>query len=191
MKRARCSLQNSAGACRGTLPCRGGTKVRKNRKNIPRPRWRRSRRAIPSIGRCTRGRRARSTRVCGSGGRGGAVRATGACCEFVLISIGVSYQFPSFRPIKSGFSRFLRGGRASSMGRSKAGKTFEQKAGFRGKRYGGHQVSDSDTRLRVRGQKRTSERQFYKRGPPADSSWLHATLFILFVVIFVAWILGY
>ena len=31
----------------------------------------------------------------------------------------------------------MRGGRASSMGRSKAGKTFEQKAGFRGKRYGG------------------------------------------------------
>ena len=34
---------------RGTLPCRGGTRGRKKRRNIPRPRWRRSRRATPSI----------------------------------------------------------------------------------------------------------------------------------------------
>ena len=59
----RCSPRNWAGACRGTLPCRGGTKVLTKRKNIPRPRWRRSRRATPSIGPSTRGPRARSTRV--------------------------------------------------------------------------------------------------------------------------------
>ena len=82
------------------------------------------------------------------------------------------------------------------MGRSKAGKTFAQEAGFRGNGFKGYRGYQYTEGVRGRGkqylpQKPTSERQFYKRGPPADRSWLHATLFILFVVIFVAWILGY
>ena len=41
-----------------------------------------------------------------------------------------------------------------------------------------------------RRQKRTSKR-IYKRSPPTDYSWLHGTLFVVLLVIVIAWALGY
>ena len=47
-----------------------------------------------------------------------------------------------------------------------------------------------NTRGDWRRQKRTSKR-IYKRSPPTDYSWLHGTLFVVLLVIVVAWALGY
>jgi hypothetical protein len=78
------------------------------------------------------------------------------------------------------------------MGRSQRGKTYQAVSHL--SRHGANRPQVGVDTIGRRGtakQERKRELRHDKRSAPAETSWLHGTLFVVLLVIVIAWVLGY